>query len=146
MKKKYSGIEKKLSRWGWYFVTPSLMFFMLFSFYPIINAAYISLFRKKILSLKAPDFLGLGNYKYLFSSTDFWNSMRATFVFTLGTFIPLVIVSLLLAVLIMGRNKGKKFLQLAYYSPAVLSSVVAATTTGQHPNVSWKYHVLQRGF
>ncbi len=126
MKKKYSGIEKKLSRWGWYFVTPSLMFFMLFSFYPIINAAYISLFRKKILSLKAPDFLGLGNYKYLFGSTDFWNSMRATFVFTLGTFIPLVIFSLLLAVLIMGRNKGKKFLQLAYYSPAVLSSVVAA--------------------
>jgi multiple sugar transport system permease protein len=126
MRKKYSGIEKKLSRWGWYFVTPSLLFFVLFSFYPILNAGYTSLFRKKILSLKAPDFLGFDNYKYLLSSTDFWNSIRATFVFTIGTFIPLVISSLLLAVLIMNLRKGKKFLQLAYYSPAVLSSVVAS--------------------
>ena len=126
MKKKYSGIEKKLSRWGWIFVSPSLLFFSLFSFYPIVNAAYTSLFRKKILSLKAPTFIGLKNYIYLLQSDDFWNSIRATFVFTIGAFIPLLVVSLLLAVLILSLNRGQKFLQLAYYAPAVLSSVVAA--------------------
>lgn len=126
MKKKYSGIEKKLSRWGWTFVAPSLLFFVLFSFYPILNAGYTSFFRKKILSLKAPDFLGFGNYKYLLGSPDFWNSLRATFVFTIGTFVPILIISLLLAVLIMNLRRGKKLLQLAYYSPAVLSSVVAS--------------------
>ena len=126
MKKEYSGIEKKLSRWGWTFVAPSLLFFVLFSFYPILNAGYTSFFRKKILSLKAPDFLGFGNYKYLLGSSDFWNSLRATFVFTIGTFVPILIISLLLAVLIMNLRRGKKLLQLAYYSPAVLSSVVAS--------------------
>ncbi|MBB6482123.1 carbohydrate ABC transporter permease [Spirochaeta isovalerica] len=126
MKKTYSGIEKKLSRWGWFFVAPSLFFFSLFSFYPILNAGFTSLFRKKILSLKPPTFIGLKNYIYLLQSDDFWNSIRATFVFTIGTFIPLLVFSLLLAVLILNIKKGKKFLQLAYYAPAVLSSVVAA--------------------
>jgi len=122
----YSGMEKKLARWGWTFVAPSLLFFSLFSFYPILNAGYTSFFRKKILSLKPPTFIGLKNYIYLFQSDDFWNSIRATFVFTIGTFIPLLVFSLLLAVLILSIKRGQKFLQLAYYAPAVLSSVVAA--------------------
>ncbi|QEN08082.1 sugar ABC transporter permease [Oceanispirochaeta crateris] len=127
MKKAYIGIDKKLARWGWIFITPSLLFFSLFSFYPILNAAYTSFFRKNILSLKPPTFTGLKNYIYLLKSPDFWNSIRATFVFTLGTFIPLVVFSLLLAVMILLVNKkSQKYLQLAYYAPAVLSSVVAA--------------------
>ncbi|MBI9100637.1 MAG: sugar ABC transporter permease [Spirochaetaceae bacterium] len=126
MKKPYSGIEKKQARWGWMFVIPSLLFFSIFSFYPILTAAYTSLFRKNILSLKAPTLIGLKNYTYLFGSSDFWNSIRATFVFTVGTFIPLLVISLMLAVFILMIKKWQKFLQLAYYAPAVLSSVVAA--------------------
>ncbi len=126
MKKNYSGIEKKQARWGWTFVIPSLLFFSLFSFYPILNAAYTSFFRKNILSLKPPTFIGFKNYIYLLQSDDFWNSIRATFVFTIGTFLPLLVVSLILAVLILMVKKGQKFLQLAYYAPAILSSVVAA--------------------
>ena len=126
MKKASYGIEKKLARWGLLFVTPSLLYFSLFSFYPILTAAYTSLFRKRLLSLKPPDFVGLKQYVYLLKSADFWNSIRATFVFTIGTFSSLLVVSLLLAVLILNIGRGKKFLEMAYYSPAVLSSVVAA--------------------
>lgn len=120
------GIERRKARWGWVFVLPSLVFFSLFSFYPIVNAFYTSLFRKKLLSLKPPRFMGFDNYIYLLQSPDFWNSIRATVVFTIGTFIPMVIFSLLFAILIMSRKRFQKFFQLAYYSPAVLSSVVVA--------------------
>ncbi|NLT44451.1 MAG: sugar ABC transporter permease, partial [Thermotogaceae bacterium] len=101
-------------------------FFAVFSFYPIINAFYTSLFRKRLLDLRPPTFIGFSNYEYLLKSPDFWNSVKATFIFTLGTFIPIVIFSLLLAVFIMSRRRFHKFFQMAYYSPAVLSSVVAA--------------------
>jgi len=120
------GIEHKKARWGWFFVLPSLAFFAVFSFYPIINAFYTSLFRKRLLDLRPPTFIGFSNYEYLLKSPDFWNSVKATFIFTLGTFIPIVIFSLLLAVFIMSRRRFHKFFQMAYYSPAVLSSVVAA--------------------
>jgi len=119
-------IERKKARWGWIFVAPTLIFFSVFSFYPIFNALYTSLFKKKLLSLKPPDFIELDNYSYLLKSPDFWNSMRATVVFTLGTFVPLLIFSLIFAIFIMSRKRFQNFFQIAYYSPAVLSSVVAA--------------------
>jgi multiple sugar transport system permease protein len=119
-------IEHKKARWGWVFIFPSLVFFSLFNFYPIFNALYTSMFRKKLLSLKPPEFIGFDNYIYLFKSPDFWNSIRATVVFTIGTFIPMVVFSLILAVFIISRKRFKKFFQMAYYSPAVLSSVVVA--------------------
>ncbi|GAB4115263.1 MAG: sugar ABC transporter permease [Candidatus Caldatribacteriota bacterium] len=125
-KKLIYSIERRKARWGWIFVAPSLIFFSLFSFYPIFTAFYTSLFKKKLLSLKPPDFIALGNYLYLLKSPDFWNSMRATIVFTLGTFIPILVFSLILAIFISSRKRFQNFLQLAYYSPAVLSSVVAA--------------------
>lgn len=119
-------IERKLSRWGFFFVIPSILFFSLFSFYPIIMAFYTSLFKKNLLSLKRPDFVGLKNYLYLFTSSDFWNSVEATFVFALGTFLPLLIISLMLAAFIMNISKARRFFQMAYYTPAVISSVVSA--------------------
>ena len=119
-------IERRKNRWGWIFIFPSLIFFAFFSFYPIVNALYTSLFKKKLLSLKPPAFVGLHNYMYLLQSPDFWNSIRATVVFTLGTFIPIVIFSLIFAQFIVSRKRFQKFFQMAYYSPAVLSSVVVA--------------------
>jgi multiple sugar transport system permease protein len=121
-----SGFERRIARWGFAFVAPSLVFFAVFSFYPILNALFTGFLDKKLLSLKRPAFVGLANYVSLLGSSDFWNSVRATFTFTLGTFIPLVVVSLILATLVMQVSKGRKALQVAYYSPAVISSVVGA--------------------
>lgn len=118
--------EQKKATWGWIFTAPGILFFSIFSFYPIINAFWTSLLNKKLLSLKKPDFVGLANYARILGNLDFWNSMRATVTFTIGCFVPLVVVSLILAVLISGRNKGRRMLQLVFYSPAVLSSAVAA--------------------
>ena len=132
--KKSGGIEKKIARWGVIFVIPAVLFFTVFSFYPIINAFIESFFDKRVLSNIPPKFVGLQNYFYIFDASrydnpmSFLNSLRATVVFTLGTFIPLVILSLLFAVLISSLNRDglKKVFQIAYYTPAILSSVVAA--------------------
>ncbi|MEL3906216.1 MAG: sugar ABC transporter permease [Treponema sp.] len=131
---KKAGIEKKTARWGMLFVLPSLLFFSLFSFYPIINAFIESFFDKRVLSNAPPQFVGLQNYTYIFdpgrygNPMSFLNSLRATAVFSLGTFIPLVVCSLFFAVLISSLHgpRMKKFFQIAYYTPAILSSVVAA--------------------
>jgi len=140
-KNRYGGVEKKQARWGFLFVCPAILFFSVFSFYPILNALYTSFFDKRVLSLNAPQFVGLGNYIYLFTSSvaGFWNSLRATFVFTIGTFIPLLVISLVWAVFLTQSvsKKARGFFQIAYYTPAVLSSVVAA--------VIWKLMFDPRG-
>ena len=125
-KSKNFSYEQKKARWGWIFTAPGLVFFSLFSFYPILNALWTSFLNKKLLSLKAPEFVGLKNYARIIVNLDFWNSMRATVTFAIGCFIPLVIVGLLLAIFITSRKRYQRGLQLVFYSPAVLSSAVAA--------------------
>jgi multiple sugar transport system permease protein len=80
----------------------------------------------RLLSLRKPDFVGFNNYKYVLSSGRFWNSVRQTAIFTLGTFIPLTFFSLIFGLIIATRNRGHRILQLMIYSPSVLSSVVTA--------------------
>ena len=129
--KTYS-IERKQARYGFAFTVPCLLFFAMFSFYPIINAFVTSLTNRKAVG-KTWSFIGFENYKYLFTQSNggfsLLNSLRATGLFTLGCFIPMVVISLLLSVLIMQLRKPghAKFFELSYYIPAVLSSVVAAT-------------------
>ena len=129
--KKYS-IEKRQARWGFAFTVPCLVFFAVFAFYPIISAFITSLTNRKAIS-RNYSFVGLENYIYIFTKGNggysLLNSLRATLVFTIGTFIPMVVISLLVAVLLSQLRKPghSKFYELCFYTPAVLSSVVAAT-------------------
>jgi multiple sugar transport system permease protein len=119
-------VSTRRALWGWAFVVPALAFFGLFAFYPIINAFVLSLYRKNVLSLAPPRFVGFQNYVDLWHSTQFWNSWKATGIFTVGTAVPLVLVSLLLATLIVSRLRLQRFFQMALYTPAVIPGVVAA--------------------
>lgn len=125
---KIYNIEKHKARWGWFFVTPALVFFAVFSLYPMLNALYNTFFNVKLLSLKKPDFVGLNNYIYILTSPDFWASMKSTVIFTLLSFIPLTVFSFVFGLIIATRKHGVKLIELLIYSPAILSSVVAALT------------------
>lgn len=125
-KNKNYNINKEKSFWGFIFVIPSLIFFAIFSFYPILNAIYMSLFKKDLLSLRAPKFVAFKNYLYLFNSRQFIQSVKNSAIFSITTFLLLVFFSLLFAVLISNIKRFQKFFQMVFYSPAVLSSVVAA--------------------
>ncbi|HRP47995.1 MAG TPA: sugar ABC transporter permease, partial [Trueperaceae bacterium] len=94
--------------------------------YPIFNALWLSLHSKNVLSLRPPRFIGLRNYLDLLNSGTFWNSWKATGLFTVSTAVPLVLLSLLLATLIVSRLRLQRFFQMALYAPAVIPGVVAA--------------------
>jgi len=104
-----SGIEKKKARWGWFFVLPAIAYFSIFSFYPIANAFHTSLYRWNLLSLNPPRFVWFENYLRLFQSEVFWNSVKATAIFTVGTFVSLLIGSLALSILIFSRKRFRSF-------------------------------------
>ena len=129
--KKYS-IERRQASWGLAFTIPCLVFFAILTFYPILRAFITSLTNRKAIS-RNYSFVGLENYIYIFTKGNggysLLNSLRATLEFTIGTFIPMVVVSLFVAVLLSQLRKPghSKFYELCFYTPAVLSSVVAAT-------------------
>ena len=87
MRKRGFSMEQKKARWGWIFVTPALILFSIFSFYPIFTAFYTSFYNKNLLSLRPPRYIGWANYQYLFTSQEFRESVINTAVFTAGTFV-----------------------------------------------------------
>ncbi|WP_448516644.1 carbohydrate ABC transporter permease [Pseudothermotoga sp.] len=109
------GVERKKALWGFIFTVPAIVFFAIFNLYPILYAIWMSFHRKDLLSLKPPRFVGLANYVYLFTSESFWNSLKATFIFAAGTFVPMVVLSLAFAALIVSRKRLQRFLQMVYY-------------------------------
>ena len=123
------GIQRR-QYWGWVFVLPAVLFFALFSYFPMITSFVTSFHAKDILSLKAPKFIGFQNYIYIFTSQDFLNSIKATLIFAVGCFIPLVSVSLFIAVIVVSLRRFPKVqnaFKMIYYSPAIVSGVVSAT-------------------
>ena len=58
--KNYS-IERKQAKWGLIFTIPCLIFFAVFSFYPIINALITSLTNRRAIA-RTSEFVGLENY------------------------------------------------------------------------------------
>ncbi|MCL2832278.1 MAG: sugar ABC transporter permease [Treponema sp.] len=123
---KYNGIEKKKALWGWIFVIPAVLLFLLFSLYPMVDAFRNTFYNIRLLSLRKPQFVGLQNYFLVLSSRSFQNSIIATLIFTLEAFIPLTVMALIFGLVIVTRKRGHKILQLLFYAPAVFSSVVAA--------------------
>jgi len=111
-------------RWGLLFALPAMVFFSIFLIYPTINAFYLSLFKYDILT--KPIFIGFQNYIGLFSETGFWNSFGVTCIYVFGTAFPIMIISLIAALVLNQSVAGRGFYRTVFYLPSVMSLVAVA--------------------
>lgn len=110
---------------GWIVVMPSLATQIIFIYLPLGWAFYISFFRWNMI--RPMRFIGLDNYTNMFSNESFWNSMRVTFIYIIGTVPTSVLLGLGLAlVLNMKWFKGKGIFRTAFYIPVITSMAAAA--------------------
>lgn len=111
-----------------WFIVPACAFFVVFNFYPMAQAAYLSLTDFNLIS--PPRFIGIGNYLALLSDERFLTAFRNTIVFMLGTTVPLWVLSLAVAIGLRRERRLQGLLQTLYFIPVVLSGVSVA--------VAWK--------
>ncbi len=123
MLSRIKNITGKQKFWGFLFVSPWLIGFLIFGLYPIVMSIYYSLCHYDVL--RVPQYIGLGNYKELLFNDDyFWVSIYNT-LFYLMFRTPFVIIgSLLLAVLVDNSIKGMKFFRTVYFTPSIISGVI----------------------
>jgi len=116
-------LQKKQAWLGYLFVSPWIIGFLVFGFYPIIMSFYYSLCQYDVL--RVPQFVGLGNYKELLGHDPyFWKSIGNTLFYTIVR-VPLVILgSLLLAVLVNNAVKGIRFFRTIFFIPSIVTGVV----------------------
>ena len=128
------GVHRKNAA-AYLFLAPFLILFCVFVLAPAIYGLWISLHSWNPLLPNQP-FVGLENYTQLFTprsltSGDFWESMRATGIFTLASVPFLLVIPLLIAVLLNQKIRGGTVFRAIFFAPYVLGVAVIG--------VIWKY-------
>jgi multiple sugar transport system permease protein len=108
------------------FLAPFLILYALFVIGPAIYGLVMSFFDTSLVKSGLGGFAGFANYREVFKSSDFWNSMWHTVLFTILTTPPLVILSFIFALLAERATRGKWFFRLAFFAPYILPSAVMA--------------------
>jgi multiple sugar transport system permease protein len=110
---------------GRMFVAPNLAALAVFMLFPLGFSLYMS-FQKWDL-FTAAKFVGLANFHtLLFADPLFLIALRNTVIYTVGTIVPTVLVSLVVAGLLNRKLKGIGFFRTAIFIPLAVSSVVMA--------------------
>ena len=103
------------------FLSPALLIFSLFVFYPIWRVFQFSFSQYEMMQLTG--WIGWDHYRTLLGDADFWATFLNSWLYLLVT--PLLLVlSLLLALLVRGEKRMLKMFQTAYYLPVVIPMVV----------------------
>lgn len=108
--------------WGYIFIGPWLIGFVIFALGPIIASFGLSFTRYELIT--APQWIGLGNYATLLSGDRlFWLSLYNTIYYT-ALSVPLgLTVAFLLAMLLNRRQPGIGVYRTLFYLPVVSSGV-----------------------
>lgn len=110
--------------WVLFFLAPSAVPLVLFTFVPMISSAWISLHRWNLIS--DMEWVGLRNYTALLTDPKTAEVFWHTLAYILG-YLPLVYVGgLALAMALNQQLRGRSFLRSAYFLPVVTSWVVVA--------------------
>lgn len=122
MKNKQSGLFRDffhpVARWGYVFVIPGLISYLLFTFYPALRSLLLS-FSSARSSGAEWAFVGWENYLEILRDKVFWGALKNTFFYVALT-IPLgTFVSFVIAVALHGIGKYKGFLRALYFIPSV---------------------------
>lgn len=126
-----SNLKKKLVqiyhyRWFYLMFLPVFLALLVFHYFPIYGIKYAF---TEYTPFKAPTWVGLSNFEYLFSSKRFWQAFRNTISLSCTNLILGMVFSVGLALLIDEvRNVGfRKLTQTIVYIPHFISWVVVAS-------------------
>jgi multiple sugar transport system permease protein len=127
--------RKHETRDAYLFLAPYLVLFLAFVIGPFVYGLWISLHQYDY-SLPEKPFVGLDNYTGLIDGTSpyaqpFWDSMKATWIFTVLSVPLLLVLPLLVAMVMNAKFRGRNFFRAMYFAPYVLGVAVVA--------VLWRY-------
>lgn len=125
MKSNSGGKAVRYNKWGYIFLIPFIVVFVIFQLVPLVNTIYNSFFENYMSGLTqvGPRFVGLDNYKALFSSGDIWTYFKNTMVLWIMCFIPQIFLSLLLGAWFSDvrlKLKGSRFFKTVIYLPNLI--------------------------
>lgn len=107
------------------FLAPALIVLAIIVFYPALQAFSLSFSRYGYDLTQPPEWVGLENFERLIQDELFRQTLFNSLLYMVGVVPPLVILPLFLAIAVNQKLKGINWFRAAYYTPVVISMVVA---------------------
>ena len=125
MAKAKRGKVVRYNKWGYIFLIPFVVVYVLFQLIPLFRTFYYSFFEnyRSGLTQIGPNFIGFGNYAKLLSNPDLWMYTKNTLIMWVLGFVPQIIISLLLGAWFSDpslRLKGQRFFKTVIYLPNLI--------------------------
>jgi multiple sugar transport system permease protein len=133
VKRRGFGQTLRLMRKEWsayLFLAPSLLQFAVLTAFPVVFSFYLSFHEWNILEPAKP-FVGLDNYRRLLNDRRVIQSIWNTLYYTIVSVPATLFLSLLVALLLNNRIRGRGLFRALFYLPVVTSGVAVA--------VVWKW-------
>ena len=119
------------------FLAPALLVLGLTVFWPALQAFYLSFTEYGYDITQPPLWVGGANFLRLWQDQTFWQTLGNTLVYLLCVVPVLAIAPLGLAILVNQKLKGMNWFRVAYYTPVVISMVVAG--------IAWRWLYAETG-
>ena len=108
------------NKWGYIFLIPFVVVYLIFQLVPLITTIYNSFFEnyRSGLTQVGPNFVGFANYAKLFQDGEIWIYFKNTMIMWVMGFVPQILVSLLLGAWFSNpslRLKGQRFFKTVIY-------------------------------
>ncbi len=110
--------------WGYTFLAPVIIGFLVFTAIPVVVSLYYSL--TNFDGILPPKWVGLENYTSLFTNGEFGHALLNSLYFTLGTVPVGAFLSLLVAMLLNQKIRGQSLYRSAFFIPVIVSYVSVA--------------------
>lgn len=123
-KAKTSKIQQRKNFWGYLFIAPNFLGFLVFMLIPILMSLYYSFTNYDVIT-KA-EFVGFENYINLFQDSQFIVALRNTLWYCILTVPAGIILSLLLAVLFNRQIPGIGIFRTFTFIPVITSMVAVS--------------------
>ena len=113
------------NKWGYIFLIPFVVVYLIFQLVPLITTIYNSFFEnyRSGLTQIGPNFVGFANYAKLFQDGEIWIYFKNTMIMWVMGFVPQILVSLLLGAWFSNpslRLKGQRFFKTVIYLPNLI--------------------------
>lgn len=109
-------------KWSYFFIAPSMILFAIFIGYPVLRAVVMAFQR---VTLRETTWIGLQNFRAVFSSQLFLDAMWHTFIYAFFVVAAWIISSLVVAALLQPlSNRIQSLFRGAFYLPYVTSIIV----------------------
>jgi multiple sugar transport system permease protein len=128
-------VRTRQNAWGFLFALPAVIVFGLFAAYPILKTFYLSVFEYSLVG--TPRFLGLENFRFLFTDRNFLKVLWNTLFYAVGTYGPVVVLAILIAMALDSKVPFRNALRVLNFIPVVISWAIVA--------IVWKLIFHQNG-